>query len=140
MLPQDPGRDDDRELAHGLESACLTDDPPARDGEVIIGFDLGGSRKHDRARGGMAPSRAGSKSFGAFPGDPRLALARGAADGVGGLYARHGQTRGEVALYAGRVTPVAAVPCRDCAAKLAGERVIAAASDRYRKAEAIHGA
>ena len=44
--------------------------------------------------------------------------------------------RGELATYAGRVTPVSAF-LRDCADRLAGERVLSAGADRFRKAEAI---
>ena len=43
--------------------------------------------------------------------------------------------RGELALYSGRVTPVGEF-LKDCAARLAGEKIIAAGADRYRKAEA----
>lgn len=74
------------------------------------------------------------EAWGAFPAVPDL-LARGAADGVGSLYGQM-HDRGEVATYPGRVTPVSAF-LRDCAARLAGERVIAAGADRFRKAEAI---
>ena len=44
--------------------------------------------------------------------------------------------RGELKVYEGRVTPVSAF-LQDCAARLAGERVLAAGSDRYRKSEAM---
>ena len=128
-LPQDPGRTMICSLTDW--KACLTDDPPARDGEVILGFDLGGSASMT-ALAAVWPRSGRLEVFGAFPETPDL-RARGAADGVGGLYLDM-QTRGEVALYAGRVTPVAEF-LRDCAAKLAGERVLAAGSDRYRRAE-----
>ena len=129
--PVDPGR----EMICSLVDwkACLTDDPPPRDGEVVIGFDLGGSASMS-ALVAIWPRSGRLESWGAFPAVPD-ALSRGAADGVGGLYQQMIE-RGEVALYPGRVTPVAAF-LADCAARLAGERVIAAGADRFRKAEAI---
>ena len=42
--------------------------------------------------------------------------------------------RGELKIYEGRVTPVQEF-LRDCAARLAGERVLAAGADRYRRSE-----
>ena len=129
--PVDPGR----EMIVSLTDwrACLSDDPPPRDGEVVIGFDLGGSASMT-ALVALWPRSGRLECWGAFPAVPD-ALARGAADGVGGLYSQMVE-RGEVATYPGRVTPVSAF-LRDCADRLAGERVIAAGADRFRKAEAI---
>ena len=45
------------------------------------------------------------------------------------------ERRGELRTYQGRVTPVADF-LADCAERLAGESVMAAGADRYRKAEA----
>ena len=44
--------------------------------------------------------------------------------------------RDELKVYEGRITPVSEF-LRDCAARLAGERVLAAGADRYRKSEAM---
>ena len=130
-LPQDPGRTMICSLTDW--KACLTDDPPARDGEVILGFDLGGSASMT-ALAAAWPRSGRLEVFGAFPETPDL-RARGAADGCGSLYEQM-RDRGELRTFPGRVTPVSEF-LRDCAANLAGERVIAAGADRYRKAEAI---
>ena len=78
--PVDPGR----EMICSLVDwkACLTDDPPPRDGEVVIGFDLGGSASMS-ALVAIWPRSGRLESWGAFPAVPD-ALSRGAADGVGG--------------------------------------------------------
>ena len=73
------------------------------------------------------------EAWGAFPATPDLAE-RSRADGQGELYPRM-LSRGEIAVYEGRVTPAAAF-LLDLAARLEGEYVIAAGADRYRRAEA----
>ena len=57
---------------------------------------------------------------------------RGLADGVGGLYVGMHE-RGELWTYAGCVVPPGEF-LKDCAARLAGERVIVAGADRFRRA------
>ena len=113
--------------------ACITAELPPREGRCVIGFDLGGSSSMT-ALVALWPRTGRMEAWGAFPDTPDL-LARGAADGVGGLYEQMHE-RGEFAVYPGRVTPVAEF-LRDCAARLAGSRVLAAGADRYRQAEAI---
>ena len=113
--------------------ACLSDDPPERDAECVVGFDLGGSASMTSLVC-LWPRSGRLEVFGAFPSTPDL-RARGAADGVGGLYQQMAD-RGELATYEGRVTPVSAF-LADCAARLAGDRVVAAGADRFRRAEAI---
>ena len=71
--------------------------------------------------------------YGAFPDTPELAE-RSKADG-GTPYVRMFE-RGELAVYAGRVTPAAAF-LQDVASRLAGENVVAAGADRFRRAEAM---
>ena len=129
-LPQDPGRT--MIVAVSDWTACTSGEPPPRDGECVVGFDLGGSASMT-ALAALWPRSGRLETWGAFPAVPD-ALSRGAADGVGGLYAQMVE-RGEVALYGGRVTPVGAF-LADCADRLRGERVIAAGADRFRKAEA----
>ena len=72
------------------------------------------------------------EAWGAFPAVPGL-RERARVDG-----ARYELmvTLGELHVYAGRVTPVQEF-LRDCAARLAGERVLAAGADRYRKNESL---
>ena len=130
-LPQDPSR----ELVCAVSDwiACTTDDPPPRSGHVVIGVDIGGSSSMT-CLVALWPATNRMEAYAAFGDTPDL-TARGAADGVGALYAQM-QSRGELVVYPGRVTPVAAF-LRDCAVRLRGSRVIAAGADRYRKAEAI---
>ena len=74
------------------------------------------------------------ESWAAFPSNPDLHK-RGVADGVGNLYERMAD-RGELELLGDRVVEVGTF-LKHCAARLAGERVIAAGADRHRKAEAL---
>ena len=106
---------------------------PARDGECVVGFDLGGSASMT-ALAAVWPETGRLECFGAFPGTPSLAE-RGVADGVGDTYVQM-EARGELKVYAGRITPVGEF-LTDCANRLAGQRILAAAADRYRKEEGI---
>ena len=54
---------------------------------------------------------------------------------MGDLYEEM-QRRGELAIYAGRLVPVGEF-LKDCAARIAGCKVIAAGADRYRRAETL---
>ena len=103
--------------------------PPA-DGLPVLGFDLGGSRSMTAACAIWPNGRV--QTWAAFPGIPDLA-ARGAADGVGGLYGEMFR-RGELRVAGGRVADVEAF-----LAGVAAEvgPVSAAGADRYRKAEAM---
>ena len=119
---------------NGLAGCIVApDDLPARSGECVLGFDLGGSSSMTAAVA-FWPRTGRVEAWGAFPSNPELSE-RSRADGVGSLYTRMLE-RGEVAVYEGRVTP-AAVFLADVAARLAGERVVAAGADRYRRAEAL---
>ena len=113
-------------------TACETESLPARQGGCVIGFDLGGSSSMT-ALAAFWPSSGRLEVWGAFPDNPDLET-RGRADGVGGLYGQM-ERRGELRTYPGRITPVAEF-LRDCAERLAGDRILAAGADRYRKAEA----
>ena len=113
--------------------ACLVADLPPRAGGAVIGFDLGGAASMTAAAA-IWPASGRLELYAAFPDTPDLET-RGAADGVGRQY-RQMHERGELWTYGGRVTPVAAF-LRDVAGRLAGQRVVAAGADRYRKAEAI---
>ena len=130
-LPQDPAR----ELICSPEDwrRCLVEDLPARGGGVVLGFDLGGSSSMTAAAA-LWPATGRMEAWGAFPDTPDLAE-RGRKDGVGAAYVRMSE-RGELRVYAGRVTPVAAF-LGDVSAALEGERILAAGADRYRRAEAL---
>ena len=112
--------------------ACVVseDDLPPRTGECCVGFDLGGSSSMTALAAIWSNGRC--EAWGAFPAVPGL-RERARVDG-----ARYELmvTLGELHVYAGRVTPVQEF-LRDCAARLAGERVLAAGADRYRKNESL---
>ena len=131
-LSVDPGR----EMICSLSDwkACLEDpgDLPPRTGECFIGFDLGGSSSMTALCAAWANGRI--ETWGAFPSIPNLAD-RGKADNVDKLYERMAE-RAELTVYQGRITPVSEF-LRDCAARLAGERIVIAGADRFRRSEAI---
>ena len=107
------------------------DDLPERDGECVVGLDIGGSSSMT-ACVAVWPATGRMEVWGGFPSVPDL-LSRGQADGMGRLYLRM-EEAGELRTYPGRVTDVPMF-LEDYADRLAGERVIACGADRYRKAE-----
>ena len=107
------------------------DDLPERDGECVVGLDIGGSASMTACVVAW-PRTSRMEVWGGFPCTPDL-HSRGQGDAVGRLYERM-QEAGELQIYPGRVTDVPAF-LEDCADRLAGERVIACGADRYRKAE-----
>ena len=113
--------------------ACEVDILPARSGNCVVGFDLGGSSSMTAAAA-LWPETGRLETWAAFPDYPPLAR-RSEADGCRGQYEEM-QRRGELRVYPGRVTPVSAF-LGDVAVALAGERVIKAGADRYRAQEAI---
>ena len=129
--PQNPGSEMIFALSDWKACVMAADDLPPRDGECTVGFDCGGSSSMT-ALAAVWPRTGRCECWGAFPDTPSLAD-RGTADGVGDLYLRM-ESRGELKLYAGRITPVAEF-LKDCAARLAGERVLVAGADRFRRAE-----
>ena len=113
---------------------CETeDDLPERDGECVVGLDIGGSSSMT-ACVAVWSATGRMEVWGGFPSVPDL-LSRGQADAVGRLYLRM-EEAGELRTYPGRVTDVPAF-LEDCADRLSGERVIACGADRYRKAEVL---
>ena len=105
---------------------------PARSGACVVGFDLGGSSSMSAAA--LWPDTDRLEVWAAFPATPSLPE-RSEADGCAGLYPQM-EARGELRVYPGRVLNVSAF-LGDVAIQLAGERVIAAGADRYRRVEAI---
>ena len=120
--PQDPGSEMIFALSDWKACVVAADDLPPRDGECTVGFDLGGSSSMT-ALAAVWPRTGRCETWGAFPANPNL-LDRGTADGCGSLYFRM-ESRGELKTYAGRITPVGEF-LKDCAARLAGERVLVA--------------
>ena len=110
---------------------CETGDPPAREGECILGVDLGGSASMTCAAL-YWPSTGRLEALGTFPCNPSLA-ARGAADGVSGRYGEMAD-RGELNTMGDRTVPVAAW-LEEVMRQLEGETVGAIVADRYKASE-----
>ena len=128
--PATPGSEMIFSLSEWQQCVVSEAELPPRTGQCCIGFDLGGSSSMTALAAIWPNSRC--EVWGAFPGTPSL-KARARADNADYELM---QSRGELKVYAGRVTPVQEF-LRDCAARLAGERVIAAGADRYRRAEVL---
>ena len=128
-LPQEPSR----EMIVSVRDwqACVVERLPARGGDCFLGLDIGGSSSMTAAVA-YWPATGRLEAWGAFPGTPDLRT-RGEADGVGGLYERM-RTRGEIAVYPGRVTDAVRF-IEDAANRLAGESVACCSADRYRREE-----
>ena len=114
-------------------AACEVDILPARSGRCVVGFDLGGSASMTAACALWLDTYR-LETWAAFPDTPNL-YQRSEADGCRGYYEEM-QRRKELRVYPGRVTNVSAF-LGDVAIALAGEQIIMAGADRYRKAEAI---
>ena len=109
------------------------DDLPERDGECVVGLDIGGSASMT-ACVAIWPATGRMEVWGGFPSVPDL-HSRGQGDAVGRIYLRM-EEAGELRTYPGRVTDVPAF-LEDCADRLAGERVLCCGADRYRRSEVI---
>ena len=129
--PATPGSEMIFSLSEWQQCVVSEAELPPRSGQCCIGFDLGGSSSMT-AFAAVWPDNGRCEAWGAFPGTPAI-KERARVDGA--LYELMVE-RGELKVYAGRVTPVQEF-LRDCAARLAGERVIAAGADRYRRAEVL---
>ena len=127
--PQDPAR----EMICSIEDfkQCIGGDA-ARDGHCVIAWDCGGSDSMTTFSA-LWPWSGRLEVYGAFAGTPTL-KARGEHDGVGAWYQQLFD-QGELDIFDGRITPVALFLER-CLDRLAGQTIIAAGCDRYRKAEA----
>lgn len=112
--------------------ACEVEILPERAGPCFVGFDAGGSASMTAAAV-YWPTTGRMEGFGAFPTVPDL-LARGRNDGVGAAYIQM-QAEGSLRIFgAGEATDVTAF-LTWLVGMLAGERVLAIGSDRYRQAE-----
>ena len=129
--PQSPAREMIVSLADWKGCVVPAEELPPRDGKVIVGFDLGGSTSMT-ALVALWPGTWRMEAWAAFPSTPDL-KSRGEADNAPYMDMLE---RGELSIYGGRVTPVS-VFLKDCAARLAGERILVAGADRYRRAEGL---
>lgn len=116
-----------------LAAEVAPDDLPERDGPVVLGVDLGGSRSMSAAAL-YWPETGRLETFGAFPTKPGLAD-RGAADGVSGRYVEMNE-RGELVTMGETTVPVDRF-LADVAARLDGQTPAAIVGDRFRHAEFI---
>jgi len=107
------------------------DDLPERDGPVVLGIDLGGSRSMSAAAL-YWPDTGRLECVGAFPSNPNLAD-RGQADGVSGRYTEMHE-RGELVTMGDTTVPVARFMA-DVVEKLDGQTPAAICGDRFRHAE-----
>ena len=128
--PQSPSREMICSVTDWHGCVVPVEDLPPRDGRCVIGFDLGGSSSMS-ALVSLWPATGRMEAWAAFPDTPSLKT-RAEVDNA--PYEQMLE-RGELALYSGRVTPVGEF-LKSCAARLAGEKIIAAGADRFRKAEA----
>lgn len=130
-LPQDPARE--TIVMPEQWDRCIDAEPPPRDGQCVLGIDLGGSTSMTAAAA-VWPATGRMEVKAAFPSRPSL-LDRGRADGVGNLYVTMHEA-GELETFDGLVTPVAEflLSVWDW---LQGERILEVGADRYRRAETM---
>lgn len=116
-----------------MASEVSPDALPPRDGPVILGVDLGGSRSMSAAAL-YWPTTGRLETVGAFPTAPSLAD-RGAADGVSGRYVEMAE-RGELKTMGDTTVPVDRF-LAEVAAMLEGQAPAAIVGDRFRHAEFV---
>lgn len=116
-----------------LSCEVSPEDLPARDGPVILGIDLGGSRSMSAAAL-YWPDTGRLECFGAFPCSPSLAD-RGQSDGVAGRYVEM-RERGELVTMGDATVPVGRF-IADIVSKLEGQAPAAIVGDRFRHAEFV---
>ena len=114
-----------------LSCEVSPDELPPREGPVVLGIDLGGSRSMSAASL-YWPDSGRLEVFGAFPCNPGLAD-RGQADGVSGLY-QEMHDRGELVTMGQTTVPVGRF-IASIVEKLDGQSPAAIAGDRFRHAE-----
>lgn len=122
-----------------LAAEVAPEDLPPRDGAVVLGVDLGGSRSMSAAAL-YWPSTGRLEALGAFPTSPNL-LDRGQADGVAGRYNEMAE-RGELVTMGDTTVPVDRF-LADVVARLEGQAPAVIVGDRFRHAEfleALRGA
>jgi phage terminase large subunit-like protein len=115
--------------------ACEVSDLPPREGQVIIGIDLGGSASMTAAAF-YWPDTARLEVLGTFPASPSL-LDRGQSDGVGQRYVEM-QDRGELSVLGDKTVPVAAW-LAEVMRHVQAEPIAAITMDRYKQSELAEG-
>lgn len=116
-----------------LAAEVKPDELPAREGECVLGVDLGGSRSMSAAAL-YWPVTGRLETVGTFPGKPGLAD-RGAADGVGNRYIEM-QERGELTTLGDNTVPPG--PWLAEVVKIAdGAAISCIVGDRFRHAEFV---
>ncbi|MCC3244215.1 phage terminase family protein [Methylocystis sp. WRRC1] len=110
---------------------CECADLPPRQGQVVIGIDLGGSASMTAAAF-YWPATGRLECLGTFPGKPGL-LDRGQADGVGGRYVEM-RDRGELSTLGDATVPVAPW-LGEVMKRVAGLPIAAIVADRYKQSE-----
>ncbi|MEM1072980.1 MAG: terminase TerL endonuclease subunit [Pseudomonadota bacterium] len=111
--------------------SCEVSDPPERQGQVVIGIDLGGSASMTAASF-YWPETGRLEALGTFPSKPSL-LDRGQNDGVSGRYVEM-EERGELSTLGDQTVPVAPW-LLDVLAHVDGFAIAAIVADRYKQAE-----
>lgn len=110
---------------------CETDDLPSREGQVIIGIDLGGSSSMTAA-GFYWPASGRLECVGWFPSKPNL-LDRGQGDGVGSRYMDMNK-RGELFVLGDQTVPVAEWLV-EVLRRVEGQAIGGLIMDRFKQAE-----
>jgi phage terminase large subunit-like protein len=110
---------------------CEVAEFPPRQGQVVIGIDLGGSASMTAAAF-YWPETGRLEVLGTFPSRPSL-LNRGQGDGVNDRYVEM-QNRGELSVLGDATVPVATW-LSGVMAHVAGQPVAAITADRYKQAE-----
>ena len=111
--------------------SCEVSEIPPRQGQVVIGIDLGGSASMTAA-GFYWPATGRLECLGTFPARPSL-LDRGQNDGVASRYVEM-HDRGELSTLGDATVPVAAW-LSEVMAHVAGENIGAITADRYKQSE-----
>lgn len=116
-----------------LAAEVSPDDLPPRDGPVVLGVDLGGSRSMSAAAF-YWPETGRLEALGTFPGTPGLAD-RGASDGVSDRYEQM-RERGELSTM-GEATVPPGPWLAEIARRLEGQAPSCIVGDRFRHAEFV---
>lgn len=116
-----------------LAAEVSPDDLPPRDGPVVLGVDLGGSRSMSAAAF-YWPETGRLEALGTFPGNPGLAD-RGASDGVSDRYEQM-RERGELSTM-GEATVPPGPWLAEIARRLEGQAPSCIVGDRFRHAEFV---